>query len=813
MFGLSTLSSVYDPLGFIAPLILVGRQILQQMCRNQTDWDSPLPESLLMRWRRWRDDLFLLQTLKIQRCYKPDKFGVVQRTELHHFSDASTDGYGQCSYLRLVDDQQRVHCSLVMGKARVAPLKTVTIPRLELTAALVSVKVSALLQRELDLSNVTEVFWTDSSVVLGYISNDSRRFHVFVANRVQQIRDHTEPSQWKHVSTTDNPADVASRGITADDLLNRSMWFTGPDFLWKADPILPSGRIEIVLSPDDPEIKRVQTFSANTDEIPTHFLLERLEYFSDWHRAKKAIAACLTFKAALKLRSVKKPQNAQSLQTLRKDRIPMYQAVEVEDLRQAELEIIRLVQMRAFETEIKTLQSLKIHEDMSDRKVARNRNKTLKHTSSIYRLDPFLDVHGIMRVGGRIHRAELSSNIRHPAILPRKAHITNLVIRHFHEQSEHQGRGMTTNEIRENGFWIIGCSSAVSEYIFKCVKCRKLRSQLQQQKMANLPEDRLEPAPPFTFSGVDFFGPWVIKEGRKLLKRYGVIFTCMACRAIHLETANSLDTDSFINALRRFLALRGPMRQLRSDRGTNFVGAERELREAVAEMDDDRIRQFLLKEGCDFFEFKMNVPSASHMGGVWERQIRSVRNVLASLLEKHGSQLDDESLRTLMCEAAAIVNSRPLTVDNLNDPTSLEPLTPNHLLTMKSKIILPPPGEFQRVDLYSRKRWRRVQYLANEFWSRWRKEFLQNLQPRTKWVRPRRNMRIDDIVLVKDENLPRNEWRLGRIVEAHLDEDGHLRKVRVSMGDPSLDAKGRRIGPIASLERPIHKLVLLLENE
>ena len=279
--------------------------------------------------------------------------------------------------------------------------------------------------------------------------------------------------------------------------------------------------------------------------------------------------------------------------------------------------------------------------------------------------------------------------------------------------------------------------------------------------MADLPEDRLESAPPFTYSGVDYFGPWYIREGRKELKRYGVIFTCQCCRAIYLETAASLSTDSFINALRRFVSLRGPIRELRSDRGTNFVGSERELAEAISEMDENQIQQFLLQEGCDYFSFKMNVPSASHMGGIWERQIRSVRNVLSSLLFHHGLQLDDESLRTFMCETAAIVNSRPLSVQDLNDPMSLEPLSPNHLLTMKSKVILPPPGQFQRPDLYCRKRWRRVQYLANEFWSRWRKEYLQNLQVRSKWQGLKRNARVGDIVLIRDENLPRNQWHLG----------------------------------------------------
>ena len=320
--------------------------------------------------------------------------------------------------------------------------------------------------------------------------------------------------------------------------------------------------------------------------------------------------------------------------------------------------------------------------------------------------------------------------------------------------------------------------------------------------MADLPVNRLEPALPFMYCTVDYFSPWIV-QGRKAIKRYGVMFTCMASRAIHLETSNTMDT---------FICRRGLIRQLRSDQGTNFVGAKGELKEALKELDHDMIRSELLKENCDWFVFKMNVPSASHFGGVWERQIRTVRSVMSALLEKNGAQLDDEALRTFLCEVEAIINSRPLTVDNLNDPDSLNPLTPNHLLTMKSKVILPPPGMFQSPDLYSRKRWRRIQHLANEFWCRWRKEFLLTLQQRQKWNYPRRNLAINDVVIVKDDNLPRNCWQLARVSRTDVAKDGHVRTVQVVLGDPALSADGRRTKPVRYLERPIQKLILLLPS-
>ncbi|XP_069133232.1 uncharacterized protein [Argopecten irradians] len=449
---LSTLCSVYDPLGFIAPFILVGKQILQQMCKDKTDWDSPLSDDLSARWLRWRLDLNNLKDLKVNRCLKPSDFGETVSVELHHFSDASTQGYGQCSYVRLVNTDGRIHCALVMGKARVIPLKPITIPRSELVAALVSVRMSSMLIRELDY-------------------------------------------------------------------MDRA-------FLWETDPLASCDTQSVPsLSFKDPEVKKAQVFETATTPVEEKPLIDRLDAFSDWQRAKKAVALCLK---------------------------------EIEYLHTAEAS----------------------HSCDSKQKVC------LKSSSSLCGLDPFLDDNGILRVSGRIKHGDFDASVKHPIILPRKSHVTKLVIRHYHERVEHQGRGITTGEIRANGFWIVGCSSAVSSYISKCVTCLKLRGITQGQRMADLPADRLSPEPPFTYSGVDFFGPFYIKEGRKELKRYGVIFTCMSSRAIHVETANSLDTSSFINALRRFLAIRGPVRQLRSDRGTNLVGAEHELREELEGLDD-----------------------------------------------------------------------------------------------------------------------------------------------------------------------------------------------------------------------------------
>ena len=200
------------------------------------------------------------------------------------------------------------------------------------------------------------------------------------------------------------------------------------------------------------------------------------------------------------------------------------------------------------------------------------------------------------------------------------------------------------------------------------------------------------------------------------------------------------------------------MRQIRSDRGTAFVGARNELRQAMAEMDQEAVQKYLTENGTDWIPFEMNTPRSSHMGGVWERQIATVRRVLEPLLKSSGSQLDDDSFQTFLTEAEAIVNARPLTTSNLCAADAPEPLTPNHLLTMKERVVLPPPGKFQHEDVYAHKWWRRVQYLVNKFWVRWRREYLQELQQRQKWVQPKRDIAVGDIVILKEDDSPRSQW-------------------------------------------------------
>lgn len=652
-----------------------------------------------------------------------------------------------------------------------APIKVTTIPRLELMAALLSAEAAEFLEAEL-MGDIDHRFWTDSKIVLGYVKNDARRFHTFVSNRVQQIRNASSPDQWKFVRTRDNPADLTSRGATVAQLLESEIWWKGPSFLW-SDVVCTGEETDSSLSASDPEVKQFDVCCTHSEEVWN--IDERLAKFSSWQSALVAFAWIL--------RHQNRYSQSRSCQSAQRE-VHSTRRVNLTEIKMAETEIIRQTQRLHYKELYKS-----------------GGSHPPSNINRLIRLDPFIDENGLLRVGGRIKYSDFPGHLKHPIIVPKFSELARLIISHCHATVKHQGRGFTLGEIRSRGYWIVQGTSAVSSYIFKCVLCRKLRGSNVDQKMSELPNDRLACEPAFTHCGVDIFGPFYVREGRSDKKRYGVLFTCMASRAVHIEIAVSLTTDSFINAFRRFVARRGPVSTLRSDRGTNFVGAYNEL------FQDNAIRA-LRELDCQWL---FNPPHASHMGGSWERQIRSVRSILQSLMSQHGRQLNDETLHTFMVEAESIMNGRPLCADDLGTETP-EPLTPNLLLTGKVKVVLPPPVEFQRGDVYSRKLWKRVQYLVDEFWNRWRKSFLCNLQSRSKWHKPRTNLSEGDIVVVADAQTPRNQWQLARISETFPDKDGLVRKVKITLGDSSLDSKGRRRRELVVWERPVHSLVLLLSE-
>ena len=748
---LSIVSSVFDPLGLANPFVMPAKWLIQDLCRRGVDWDVQLSPEDEQIWASWLNDLDKLKALKLDRCLKSNLSRVTE-SQLHHFSDASERGYGAVSYLRMIGEDGSIHCAFVMSKSRVAPTRSVTIPRLELCAAVLSVKLDVLIRRELDIDISRSVFWTDSTVVLHYIYSDNKRFQTFVANRVAVIHSSSVPSQWRHIGTNLNPADDVSRGLRAEALMGNTRWFNGPPFLWESEDKWPENHLAISSVPEESlEVKQGPVVYIT--EVDDCDVFDRIfQRRSSWFKLKRDVAYILRMKQLLR-------DKASNLQPQ-----DMPRRITVSELDNAELQIIRYVQIFMFPNEVKLL----------------NARQKVPKSSALYRLEPVMGIDKAVRVGGRLPH--------HPVILPHRHAVSDLVIRHFHVSSAHSGREHTLSEVRRH-FWIVRARPAVRRVLRECTLCRHRDAKPVEQRMADLPDDRISAGgAPFSCVGIDLFGPFAVKRGRSAVKRYGCIFTCLKIRAVHIEVVHSLDTDSFINALQRFICRRGSVKEIRSDNGSNFTAAEKELRTALNQWNHTRIDDTLRQKGI---QWRFNPPAASHMGGVWERQIRSVRRILSALMKDQ--LVDDEALSTMFCLVESVINSRPLTTVS-DDHNDMEPLTPNHLLTFEQA--LPPPGNFTKLDTYSRRRWRQIQYLADVFWRRWTREYLPTLQLRQKWRNPVKNIEVGDVVLIVDDNAPRHVWHLGRVTETCPAPDGLVRSAKV-------------VTRTATLTRPVHKLCLL----
>ena len=401
--GLSSmLSSIYDPLGLGAPFLLKERLIIQQLCRDRLSWDEPIDEKSSYEWLKWKNTLVTMQNINVPRCYKPTDFGQIVEYTLHQFSDASETGYGQASYLRMINENGDVHCCLIFGKSRVAPVKYVSIPRLELTAATLSVRVSDMLRKELDIPVASEEFWTDIQVVVSYISNEACLFKTFVANRVQFIRENTKVQQWHYVSSQSNPADYASRGLDARNLEKIHRWFSGLSFLWSQDnDCINSDKINPVIK-KDPELKKeVRVNFTATDDI----IISRIGLLTTkWLKMKKIMAWVILAKEIWTKR-IKKPTS----DNLRK-------LMNVELLEKAANSIVIMAQVKSFWEEIRVLSA------KSDSRVEVNKS------SKLYKLDPFLDSDGLLRVGGRLGKSRLSYSEAHPLVLLKQSNISEAII-------------------------------------------------------------------------------------------------------------------------------------------------------------------------------------------------------------------------------------------------------------------------------------------------------------------------------------------------------------------------------------------------
>ena len=733
---LSCISSLYDPLGVASPWLLPGKMLLQSLCKLSLGWDDVIPETYLQSWDKWFASLQSVGSFRIDRCMCPPWEYDAHNVSLHVFSDASESGYGVAAYA-VFRNGQSSHSTIVFGKARVAPIKNVSIPRLELTAATLAVRVSQQINDMLPSYFAETYLWTDSMIVLHYIYNKSTRFSTFVANRLTVIHDLSKESQWRHVDSKSNPADKASRGALGNN--GQDLWIYGPQFIRDEPSCWPAFKLEI---PDTIDIERKSPRAVvclTTTEAATQFL----NYYSGWIRLLRGVAWMRRFFSYLKI-----VRSGDSSVTLRLG------SLRVDELQAAERAVIAVVQRTHFAKELRALRS-------GEHPLARD--------SCLRRLSPIL-VNGMIRVGGRLNAWNYPFELKHPVILPKRHHVVRLLINHYHELEAHAGWQHVLNTIRTK-FWIVQGGAAVKAVVGGCYKCRRVNAPMGEQLMAPLPEVRIVPGwHPFDHVGMDYFGPLLVKRGRVIDKRFGCVITCLKSRAVHLEVAHSMTTDSLMLLLNRFVGRRGPPSSIYSDNGSNFCAADKELKRLIEGLDHKFIGDQLLARKI---EWHFNVPLASHRGGVWERLIRSIRQILSVIC--HEQHPDDETLLTVMVEAERVLNNRPL-VPVCTDESAYPALTPNDLILLRQN-----EGLVEEPDIvlrYSR-RWRQAKQLAMTFWKRWVSEYVPLLQKRQKWVNRTRNFRVGDVVLLVNEIGRGGRWPLGLVTDAIVSEDGLVRSVQV----------------------------------
>ncbi|XP_071088959.1 uncharacterized protein [Haliotis cracherodii] len=733
---LSELSKVYDPIGFAGAYLIKGKVMMQQLWSSGVSWDEELGERETVSWINFFSELKELQGVSFDRCLIPEP--TAETRQLVTFCDASEKAFGAVCYTRWITVDGTVGVRFVAAKARVAPLKALTLPRLELQAAVLASRLATTVKQEMTVSFDQVFFLSDSVIVLSWIRGQSRQWKSFVANRVAEIQSQSDPTDWFHIPGEYNVADKVSRGVPIGDLTGD--WRDGPIFLQMPKEQWPKSNPKADCDKVEKERKREKTVLIVSE---TERVIDARK-FSRWRRLIRVTSYLQRF-----------------INNCRRKDQAITGPLTVEELSASEKYWILQAQ-----TELKSLDAYKT-------------------------LSPFVEDQ-IVYVGGRTNNQRLSYDTAYPALLPQSHHISYLIAKHVHETG-HYGVASTAARVRRR-YWIIGVTKLVKKIKHRCARCRAFEHKLEQQWMSDLPMERVKPfSPPFFYTAVDYFGPIDVKVGRnKTTKHYGVIFTCLNTRAVHLELAVDCSTQEFLQVLRRFFAVRGYPCQIQSDNGTQFVGTQRQLRQMIQGWGKDELKEYCAEKQV---HWKFVTPLAPHQNGCAEALVKSCKQGLKKAV---GSQLlTPFELYTCLQEVANLVNQRPIGRIP-NDPDDGSYVCPNDLLLGRATSRV-PQGPFQETR-NPHHRFKFVQRIADVFWKRWIRDVFPTLVPRKKWNVHRRNVSVNDVIVMADPNAVRGQWKLGRIVEVYPGADGRVRNVKVRT------VKGE-------FQRPVTKIAVLYPSE
>ncbi|XP_065081034.1 uncharacterized protein LOC135703683 [Ochlerotatus camptorhynchus] len=739
---LKVVMSLFDPMGFVSYFLVHGKVLMQNIWATGIDWDEAVNEELYDRWRHWIGYFPQLDTLRIPRCYFqtpfPDNF---DQLELHVFVDASDSAYACVAYYRL-PTQSGIQVAFISAKTKVAPLKVLSIPRLELKAAVLGINLLEAIQGYHTYPISRRVFWSDSSTVLAWIRSDHHRYNKFVAVRIGEILTATDAREWRWVPSEMNTADLATKWKNGPNFLPTNPWFCGPAFLHQPEECWPQPS---QASPTKEELRSSHTHYTAPQLID-------VSRFSRWTTLQRTMAFVFRF-----------------INNLRRKRCGSKLELGVFDqheLKRSEEALWKVAQAEAFPEEITILSGSQGSPEARHDRVAKS--------SSIYKNWPYLDERGILRMRGRIGVASFApTEAKYPAILPRQHLITFLLTDWYHRRFRHANRETVTNEMRQR-FEIAKLRALIAKVSKTCMICRLRKAMPSPPAMSPLPKARLQPfVRPFTYVGLDYFGPVMVKVGRSQVKRWVALFTCLTIRAVHLEVVHSLSTESCIMAVRRFIARRGSPAEFYSDNGTCFQGASRELKREEVQARNNALATTFTNANT---QWRFIPPAAPHMGGAWERLVRSVKVAMGAVADAP-RRPSDEVLETILVETEAMINTRPLTYIPL-ESADQEALTPNHFLLGSSNGDKIRPDEPINSPAVLRSSWKLAQAITNEFWSRWVKEYLPVITRRGKWFEEVRDIAIGDLVLVVSGTV-RDQWTRGRVEEVIPGRDGRVRQALV----------------------------------
>ncbi|GFW76611.1 integrase catalytic domain-containing protein [Trichonephila clavipes] len=573
------------------------------------EWDSELPPKSRHKWQQWSSEDEGLTEIKIPRFYLGNIDQEISKCEIHCFSDASKSAYGTILYLRFATCNNEIETSFICSKSRVAPLKSLTLPRLELTAALLSARLAKQVSSCLKF-DANIYYWTDSLISYYWIRGDSSAFKPYIKNRVQEIQLFSDPMQWGHCPGKDNPADLLSRGTSAVKLAQNELWWHGP--LW------------LKLTPD-------HWPNHHRDILDSELCSEELEHRSSVHVAvtqqREALVDINRFSSLKKLLKTTAwvflfVNNARNICK------SMDFYITADEIQNAEYFWLKCVQSEFYSAEI----------------LALKQNEQLRSSSEIMSLVPYLDENNLLRLTGQLLEADLCFGEKHPVILPRRCKFTELLVIREHERIGHCGVSATLTQLRKK-YWIPKSRQLVKTMIRICLVCKKYSAKPADLLSGQLPRDRITQSPPFQSVRIDFTGAILVKDNQGTRKSYVSLFTCAVNHAVHLELVSDMSTKCFLLALRRFLARRGNCKVIYSDNTRTFKAAERELAYFANILKDSEFQSFVADKGI---HWKFIVERVPWWGGFYERLVKTIKNPLRKILGR--ALLTFEELSTILSE-------------------------------------------------------------------------------------------------------------------------------------------------------------------